>query len=126
MPHLSNILHNKGVLLDALQRAHAPSPAVLGLKDAQVKLNALLDHSVGTVRSAAAPGVTFINGLSWPDPDLAAIVVGHAVQGGSWTTAVHWIFQAVFTVTTYSHLIQHNARADFVVVNVGEVLWRAL
>lgn len=86
---LSHILHDERVLFDALQRANAPPPAILRLEDAQVELYALLHHSVRTVRAAAALGVTLVYGLPWPYPDLALVIVRHAVQGGPGAAAIH-------------------------------------
>lgn len=74
-----------------LKCADTPSPAILCLKDAQVKLDALLHHSVGTIGATAALGVTFIYRLSCPDPYLPSVIVGDAVQGGPGAAAIHWL-----------------------------------
>lgn len=86
--YLSYVLHNERVLLDVLQRTDAPSATILCLKDAEVELDSLLDHSVGTIRTAAALGVALVYGFPWPDPDLTLVIVGHAVQGGPGAAAV--------------------------------------
>lgn len=108
-----------------LQRADAPPSPVLRPEDAHVELNAFLHHSVWTVRSTAAPRVTLVDGFARSDTELPLFIVGHTVQRGPGAAAVNWILKAVLTVTAHRHLVQHDALAYFVVVNVREVFWRA-
>lgn len=125
-PYLSHILHDKGVLFNVLQRADAPASTVARLKDAQVELDPLLDHPVWTLQPTLALGVALVYGLPGPDPDLALLVVGHAVKRGSGAAAVDGLLPTAAALAADGHLVQHDAWTHFVVVDVCEVFGRAL
>lgn len=89
-------------------------------------LDPFLYHSVGAVWSTATHIVALIDGLPRLNLHLPTLVVGKAMSRYSWAATTHRILQTVGALAPHCHCRHRNALTHLVVVDVGEVIRRAL